>query len=68
MATIFGGSFASPAANADFVPPFSGDNIVTQIYDRTNWWNLSLTFLLVLIAYDQCMLTIPHSIDPSNSD
>lgn len=50
------GSFASPAANADYKLPVSGTlaGVLSNLYNGISGWAAVLTVLLVLVAYDQC--------------
>lgn len=58
MAAVANGSFALPAANADYVvdlvPESSG--LLSYVYNGMNGWSMVLTFLLMLVAYDQSEL------------
>ena len=58
MATVANGSFASPAANTDYVvalaPGSSG--VLSYVYNGMNGWSMVLSFLLMLVAYDQSEL------------
>ena len=53
MASLVNGSFASPLANADY-PAISDNGLVSRIYSNTNGLSVFVTFLLALVAYDQC--------------
>jgi len=58
MASFIKGSFASPAANADYVVKFSGSesSMVGRLYSGLNGWTFAIAILLMLVAYDQSML------------
>lgn len=53
MATVVNGSFASPLANADF-PILSDGGLLSRVYNATSGLSVFVTFLLILVAYDQC--------------
>ena len=56
MATALNGSFASPAANANYVIPglaFTRAGFSSYFLSGMNIWSLLATLLVSLIAYDQ---------------
>ena len=55
MAAVLNGSFASPAANADYVVPIApaSSGLLSYLYNGMNGWSMVLTFLLMLVVYDQ---------------
>lgn len=54
MATLMNGSFASPAADAQYGSPSPlSDGILAALYQNVNGWTAALTFFLMLVAYDQ---------------
>lgn len=56
MASVLNGSFASPLANADF-PAVSDDGLLSRVYNGISGLSMFMTFLLMLVAYDQCELS-----------
>ena len=59
MAAMMSGTFASPAANANYSPPLPIDNgVLSGVYAGVNNWSVALTILLVFVAYDQCKFKI----------
>ena len=56
MATVVNGSFASPAADAKYLPGGhgSGDGLLSQLLSGVSGWSVALAVLLTLVAYDQC--------------
>ena len=53
MASVVNGSFASPLANAN-LPVSSDSGLLSRVYNGTSGLNAFITFLLILVAYDQC--------------
>ena len=56
MATVLNGSFALPAANANYIIPGMGSKegeVSSYILSGMNIWSLLATLLVSLIAYDQ---------------
>ena len=64
MATaMMDGSFASPAANADYAKTFPTDSsLLSRMYGGLNIWTVVLTTLLMLVVYDQCKLKTSHKL------
>lgn len=60
MASSVNGSFASPLANADF-PSVSDGGLLSSVYNGVSGLSVFVTFLLILVAYDQCELVMPLS-------
>ena len=56
MASVVNGSFASPLANADF-PVASDGGLLSRALNGSSGLSLFITFLLMLVAYDQCEFT-----------
>ncbi len=58
MASFINGSFASPAANANYVAKFSASDsgLLARLYSGLDGWTVSITVLLMLVVYDQSML------------
>ena len=54
MATMMGGSFASPSADADPLAIVTTQNGILGKILSMSGWSIALTILLLLIAYDQC--------------
>ncbi|KAF2837245.1 cytochrome P450 61 [Patellaria atrata CBS 101060] len=49
-------SFASPSADAKLALPIDADSVaglLTRTLENATWWSISLTILLVCVAYDQ---------------
>lgn len=57
MASVLNGSFASPLANAD-ISAVSDDGLLSRVYNGMSSLSMFVTFLLMLVAYDQCELPI----------
>ena len=58
MATVMGGSFASPSADADPLAVTASHNgLVGQVLNMSGW-SIALSMLLMLLAYDQCMCSM----------
>lgn len=57
MASVINGSFASPLANADF-PSASDGGLLSRVYNGVSGLSVFVTFLLILVAYDQCELSV----------
>ena len=55
MASAVNGSFASPLAHAD-LPVLPDGGLLSQMYSGMSGLSVFVTFLLILVAYDQCML------------
>ncbi|MCJ1333105.1 RNA polymerase C-22 sterol desaturase [Thelotrema lepadinum] len=53
MASVAGGSFASPSADAQTAFFTSSDDLLTRFVNGLNPWNIALSILLGLVAYDQ---------------
>ena len=53
MASVAGGSFASPSADAQTAFFTSNKSIVSRFIDGLSAWNIVLTFVLGLVVYDQ---------------
>lgn len=53
MASMVNGIFASPLANADFALA-PEDGLLSRMYNGINGLNVFATFLLIIVAYDQC--------------
>lgn len=53
-------SFTSPAANADYSASLSAvtGGLLSRVYDGMSGFNLFVSLLLILIAYDQCECSI----------
>ena len=60
MAAMVNGSFASPAANADYATAISAadEGLLSRIYNGTSGLSVAATMLLILVAYDQCKLAL----------
>ena len=55
MAAVMNGSFASPIANADYIALSSVDGgLFSKVYNGMSGLSLTVTVLLMLVAYDQC--------------
>ncbi len=59
MASLVNASFASPLANADLPIASSDNGILSRAYNGISGLSVFVTFLLVLVAYDQCELLAP---------
>ncbi len=57
MASVVNGSFASPLANADYTSVSDG-GLLSRAYNGVSGLSVFVTFLLVLVAYDQCELVV----------
>ena len=55
MASLVNGSFASPLADANMRMVTEG-GWLAKVYNGMNGLNVLISFLLVLVAYDQCEL------------
>ena len=57
MASFINSSFASPAANADYVTKFreADSGLLARLYSGLDGWTVAITILLMLVAYDQSM-------------
>ena len=55
MAAVMNGSFASPIASADYIAlsPMDG-GVFSRVYNGMSGLSLTVTVLLMLVAYDQC--------------
>ena len=55
MAAVMNGSFASPIANADYIAlsPVDG-GLFSRLYNGMSGLSLTVTVLVMLVAYDQC--------------
>lgn len=51
------GSFPSPLANADYVSASDG-GLLSRAFNSISGLSAFLTFLMILIAYDQCELVV----------
>lgn len=63
MATASNGSFASPLADAKYAPIIGNpqlDGLLGRLGELSGW-QIALTLLLVLVAYDQCKLFACHA-------
>jgi len=68
MASLMNGSFASPLANADF-PAVSDDGLLSRVYNGMSGLSMFVTFLLMLVAYDQCESPMSNAmVGKSNTD
>jgi len=63
MASFIKSSFASPAANADYVAKLSASDsgLLARLYSGLDGWTVSIIVLLMLVTYDQSML--PEDVD-----
>lgn len=57
MASVMNGSFASPLANADYVSASDG-GLLSRAFNNISGLSVFVTFLLILVAYDQCELVL----------
>lgn len=55
MASVVNGSFASPLADAN-MPVVLDNGLLSKVYNGMSGLNVCVSFLLVLVAYDQCKL------------
>lgn len=55
MASVINGSFASPLANAHFTSVSEG-GLLSKVYNGVSGLSVFVTFLMILVAYDQCEL------------
>ncbi|KAI4144899.1 MAG: hypothetical protein LQ340_006498 [Diploschistes diacapsis] len=53
MATVVGGSFASPSADAQTAVFMSGESFLATFFNSLTPWNIALSIILGLVAYDQ---------------
>lgn len=59
MAVAVNGSFASPIANADYTSFSPADGgLLSRVYNGMNGLSVTVTVLLILVAYDQCEFAI----------
>lgn len=56
FAAVNNASFTSPVANADYSDSLTAatGGLLSRLYDGMSGFNLFLSLLLILIAYDQC--------------
>lgn len=68
MASVVNGSFSSPLANADF-PTVSDGGLLSRVYNGMTGLSVFVTFLLILVAYDQCeLLMLVIAFEPWDAD
>ena len=53
MASIVNASFASPLADASYLT-LSDGGFLSRVYNDVNGLSVFVTFLFMLVAYDQC--------------
>ena len=56
MAAVMNGTFASPAANAEYaLPSQASDNgLLALLFSGLNGWTVAFTLIFLSVAYDQC--------------
>ena len=55
MAAVVNATFASPIANADYTAFSPADGgLLSRVYNGISGLSVTITLLLILIAYDQC--------------
>ena len=66
MAAVVNSTFASPIANADYLPftPTEG-GFLSRVYNGMSGLSITITLLLILVAYDQCESAIYLSLGPA---
>ena len=65
MAAIVNATFASPIANADYTAFSPADGgILSRVYNGISGLSVTVTLLLILVAYDQCELTCCYPPSP----
>ena len=57
MATVAGGSFASPSADAQTAFFTSNEPLLSRVLSNITPWNILLSIVLCCITYDQCAPT-----------
>ena len=61
MAATINGSFSSPIADAQYPlgAAISDGGLLSQLYNGMNFMSVTVSLLLVLVAYDQRELSLP---------